>query len=105
MAKMRKLSVTVDAKMLDDLRRLRPGVNISFLLNEALKDTLSRSRLKALLAEWEAEDPMTEEERRLGDEMWAEAQSFWTQARSPQSRKAPVQSAISSRASSKKKGK
>jgi len=101
MGKVKKLSVTVDEQTLEEIRRLAPHVTVSFLIDDALKQELTRMRLKALLDEMEARNPISEE----GDRLWEQTVSYWTQARSQRSPKKKAESAATSSAQSKKKRK
>jgi hypothetical protein len=105
MGKVKKLSVSVDADSLDELRKLAPEVTISFLISDALKQKLTRLRLRALLDEMEAENPMTDEERRKGDALWEKTVSYWTPERSRRSPAGKDESAVISSAPSKTKRK
>jgi post-segregation antitoxin (ccd killing protein) len=105
MGKVKKLSVTVDEQTLEEIRRLAPHVTVSFLIDDALKQELTRMRLKALLDEMEARNPISEEGRREGDRLWEQTVSYWTLARSQRSPKKKAESAATSSAQSKKKRK
>jgi hypothetical protein len=105
MAKAIKLSVSVDALTLEEIRRLAPEASISFLVDDALKQKLGRLRLRALLDEMEIESPMSDRDRSVGDKLWEQAESFLIQGRSRPSQRGTAASAGSSSAPSKKKPK
>jgi len=46
-----KVSVTVNAEILAEARRLAPDGNLSALVNDALSERIRRERLRTLLAE------------------------------------------------------
>jgi len=82
MGRSRKLSVSVDGATLDELKVLIPGITVSFLVDEALRQRLARARLLRLLDEWDAESPISPDERREGEKLWREAVSSSIQVRS-----------------------
>jgi post-segregation antitoxin (ccd killing protein) len=87
----RKISVTVDAALLDELRRREgPGVNLSAIVNDALKRRSKRLGLKALLEEMERENPSTPEDIAAGEELWQRIVSSSIPAPSPCSRTSPI---------------
>jgi post-segregation antitoxin (ccd killing protein) len=102
MGKAQKLSVTVDSDVLAEIRALAPELKVSFLVDDALKQKLTRLRAIALLDEWERETPISDEERRIGDQLWEESVSFWTQEPSRLSRKSADESPNISGGRSKK---
>jgi post-segregation antitoxin (ccd killing protein) len=102
MGKAQKLSVTVDSDVLAEIRALAPELKVSFLVDDALKQKLTRLRAIALLDEWERESPISDEERRIGDRLWEESVSFWTQEPSPRSRIGGDESSNTSGARSKR---
>jgi hypothetical protein len=81
--KTKKISVTVNASLLDEIKRQRPDATVSFLINEAREQHLKRESLSELLDEMDARSPMSEKGRRKGDALWEQVQSFWTQGPSP----------------------
>ena len=105
MGKVKKLSVSVDEQTLEEIRRLAPHVTVSFLVDEALKQELMRMRLKALLDEMDAKNPISEEERRKGDRLWEQTVAFSTRVHSRQSTKEKAASDSISSVPSKKKRK
>jgi antitoxin MazE5 len=67
-----RLSTTVDAQLLDDARRLRPGVTDAALIDEALTALLARHRAAELDASYAAYDehPLDEPDE------WGDLASF-----------------------------
>jgi hypothetical protein len=86
MGKAKKPSMTVDERTLED-PTASASVTVSLLVDDTLKQELTRMRLKALLDEMEARSPISEQGRLQGDLLWEQTVSFWTQARSRRSAK------------------
>lgn len=71
-----KISVTVDADTLAEVRSLLDGaVTLSAVIDDALHHARSRLRLLALLDEWDAEDPPTSADRKRAGAAWRRAVS------------------------------
>ena len=91
---MKKVSVTVDAATLDEVRKLAgKGVNLSALVDEALRAKVYRLRLLALLDEMDREDPISPEDYAKGMRLWHRIDSASTPELSRRSSKKPVRSA------------
>jgi post-segregation antitoxin (ccd killing protein) len=90
----KKVSVTVDAATLDEVRKLAgKGVNLSALVDEALRAKVYRLRLLALLDEMDRENPITPEGHAKGMRLWQRIESASTQEPSRRSRKKTTPSA------------
>jgi hypothetical protein len=93
-----KISITVDTKRLEELKRLAgAGVSLSAVVDEALRLELHRYRMTALLDEMERTQPLTDEDRAAGEQLWQQIKSSWTQARSRPSPRKKAPSASPSR--------
>jgi post-segregation antitoxin (ccd killing protein) len=94
----RKISVTVDAELLDELRRREgPDVNLSAIVNDALKRRSKKLGMLALLAEMERENPSTPEDIAAGEELWQRIVSSSIPEPSRRSRKTTKDSSTSSK--------
>ncbi len=92
-----KISVSVDSQVLLDLKRRLPGkVNLSALLNEALRERLHRIEMIAVLEQMNREDPPTEADEIAGEELWQQIRSSSIPAPSPRS-PAPTKGSASRR--------
>jgi hypothetical protein len=79
-----KISVSVDSKVLSDLKRFLPGKhNLSALLNEALRERLHRFEMIAVLEQMNREDPPSEVDELAGEALWDSIRSSSIQAPSP----------------------
>jgi len=89
-----KISVTVDAATLNELRAFAGNeANISALVNAGLERELKRLQFLALLDEMDERDPISEEEQKKGEELWQRIESSLMQARSrrsPRKKKKPA---------------
>jgi post-segregation antitoxin (ccd killing protein) len=94
----RKISVTVDAALLDELRR-RDGrdVNLSAIVNDALKRRSKKLAWLELFEEMERENPSTPEDIAAGEELWQRIVSSSIPAPSRRSRKMTKDSGSSSK--------
>ena len=82
-----KISVTVDADVLRDVRKImKKGETLSSIVDAGLRQHVQRLRMTALLDEMDARNPISAEEQRAGEALRAEIESSWTQERSPRSR-------------------
>jgi|GEM_PF-6859926 len=81
-----KISVTVDAATLRELREFAGNdANISALVNAGLERELKRLQFLALLDEMDERNPISEEGRKKGEELWQRIESSLMQARSRRS--------------------
>jgi len=81
------ISITVGTDGLEEIKRLLPGEPVSSILNDALHRKVAALKLKALLEEMERENPMSDDGRRAGDELWNRIVSSSTPARSRKKRR------------------
>jgi hypothetical protein len=95
-----KVSVTVNTATLAELRKLAgEDVNLSSLVDEALRAKLYRLKLLALLDEWDVTDPISPEDQAKGERLWQLVDSSSTPAPSAQP---PKKKARSGRSSAKR---
>jgi post-segregation antitoxin (ccd killing protein) len=95
-----KISITVDADRLEDLKRLsNAGVSLSAVIDEALQNELYRRQMMALLDEMDARNPISPEDQAAGEKLWEQIQSSSIRARS---RPSPKKTAGSARRSKKR---
>jgi hypothetical protein len=79
-----KISVSVDSKVLSDLKRRLPGkFNLSALLNDALRERLHRYEMIEVLEQMNREDPPSEADEIAGEELWQQIRSSSMHAPSP----------------------
>jgi post-segregation antitoxin (ccd killing protein) len=66
-----KISVSVDRDVLADIRRLEgQDVNVSGIVDEALRARVARLELLAVLEGWEQHDPSSQEDQARAQELW-----------------------------------
>jgi len=93
-----KISITLDTDRLEELKSLAgAGISLSAVIDDALRIELHRLRMKALLDEMDAQNPISPEEHAAGRELWQRMQSSLTQVRSLRSRKKWAASATRSK--------
>lgn len=73
-----KISITVDAEMLQKARELG-GANLSAFIAGAVEREVKRQMLIEFLDEMDEKYPPSAEGIAAGDKLWEEIVSFWTQ--------------------------
>lgn len=69
-----KISVSVDRDVLANIKRLGGAdVNVSSIVDEALRARLARLEISAVLEEWENVYPISDEGHKAGDALWQQA--------------------------------
>jgi hypothetical protein len=83
-----KVSVTVDADMLREVRRIAgKDISLSSIVDESLRRQLQRMRMLALLDEMDKHNPISPTGLKSGEALWQRIESSSTRVHSPRSRR------------------